>query len=65
LKNGADIEKKTFQGFTSLHIAAQADQIASIVMLKSKGCDLNSLDCKGSTALHWAAYTGYVICFFL
>lgn len=58
IKHGASLETKTFQGFTSIHIAAQADQISSLVYLQSLGADINALDCKGSTPLHWAAYTG-------
>jgi len=55
------LEKRSFQGFSTLHIAAQADQVASIVFLKGLNAELNALDCKGSTPLHWAAYTGFCI----
>lgn len=60
MKNGSLLEKKTFQGFTSMHIAAQADQIPSIVFLQELNADINANDCKGSTPLHWAAYTGFL-----
>ena len=55
------MEKRTFQGFSTMHIAAQADQVASIVYLQGLNAELNARDCKGSTPLHWAAYTGFLI----
>ena len=40
-----------------LHVAAQGDQPISIYFFKLKGMDLRSTDNRGSTALHWAAYS--------
>lgn len=40
-----------------LHVAAQGDQPISIYFFKMKGMDLRSCDKRGSTALHWAAYS--------
>jgi len=39
-----------------LHIAAQGDQPISLAYFKEKNFDLNEIDGKGSTALHWASY---------
>ena len=41
-----------------LHVAAQGDQPSSLVYFIQKGLDINSRDKKGSTPLHWAAFSG-------
>ena len=40
-----------------LHVAAQGDQPISIYFFKLRGLDLRSRDNRGSTPLHWAAYS--------
>jgi len=57
-----------------VHIAAQGDQPVSIVIsfrriftyfvkayFQFKGLDIEEIDTKGSTPLHWAAFLGYNI----
>ena len=47
---------------TVLHIAAQGDQpISLIYFAKKRKIDINAVDNKGGTALHWAAFLGYEI----
>lgn len=41
-----------------LHVAAQGDQPAVLAFFKRKGMDINKKDRKGSTPLHWAAFSG-------
>ena len=40
-----------------LHVAAQGDCPISIYFFMLRGLDLRSGDNRGSTALHWAAYS--------
>lgn len=40
-----------------LHVAAQGDQPISIYFFKLRGLDMHSRDNRGSTPLHWAAYS--------
>ena len=40
-----------------LHVAAQGDQPISIYFFKLRGLDLRGRDNRGSTPLHWAAYS--------
>ena len=41
-----------------MHVAAQGDQALSLVYLQEIGLQIDSLDEKGGTPLHWAAYMG-------
>jgi ankyrin repeat protein len=59
IENGADIYSTNIQGLNVVHMASQGNQPSSIVYFKEKfNFDLMSLDGVGSTALHWACYTG-------
>lgn len=40
-----------------LHVAAQGDMPISIYFFKLRGLNLRSRDNRGSTPLHWAAYS--------
>ena len=40
-----------------LHLAAQKDQVSTFIYFR-KRIEINSKDKKGSTALHWAAFSG-------
>ena len=40
-----------------IHVAAQGDMPISIYFFKLRGLDLRSRDNRGSTPLHWAAYS--------
>eukprot|EP01016_Furgasonia_blochmanni_P046407 TRINITY_DN6681_c0_g1_i3.p1 TRINITY_DN6681_c0_g1~~TRINITY_DN6681_c0_g1_i3.p1 ORF type:complete len:526 (+),score=75.36 TRINITY_DN6681_c0_g1_i3:104-1579(+) len=55
---GADIEDKNENGLNVIHIASQGDQPVSLAYFRERGFDLNVIDNKGSTALHWAAFLG-------
>ena len=55
---GADFEKRNIYGANVLHIAAQGDQPAPIYYFsKIRGLDIDSIDKRGSTPLHWASYS--------
>lgn len=45
-------------GRTPLHIAAKLGYVAIVELLWSKGCNLESVDVNGWTALHYAAFEG-------
>lgn len=53
----ADIFKKNKFGSSVLHIAAQGDQALPIYLFAEKGLDINMVDNKQSTPLHWACYS--------
>ena len=56
---GADIYSTNNQGLNVIHMASQGNQPSSIVYFKEKHkFDLSLIDNVGSTALHWACYTG-------
>ena len=55
---GADMESKNQFGLNVLHIAAQGDMPISLYFFhKVKNMDINSLDARGSTPLHWACFS--------
>ena len=39
-------------------MAAQGDKPATLLALHHLGLDVNAVDSKGSTALHWASFSG-------
>ena len=41
-----------------LHVSAQGDQPGSLAYFLQKGLDINSVDLRKSTPLHWAAFSG-------
>jgi len=55
---GANVELMNTSGLSALHIAAQGDQPISLAYLLSIGLDLNQIEAKGGTTLHWACYLG-------
>ena len=59
IDNGANIYSINDQKLNVIHMASQGNQPSSIVFFKEKyNFDLMMLDGVGSTALHWACYTG-------
>jgi ankyrin repeat protein len=63
ISNGADVNATTRKGLNSLHIAAQSDQINSLIYLVEKfKMQILSEDKFGSNPLHWACFTGSEIC---
>ena len=57
-KYDADFEAVNNAGQNILHLAARADQVKSLLTLHQKHLNINSIDLKKSTALHWAAFSG-------
>ncbi|CAK79451.1 unnamed protein product (macronuclear) [Paramecium tetraurelia] len=63
---GADYKIKNYNGksqlpikeLTVLHTASQGDCPLTIYYYLQKGIDINVIDNKGSSPLHWAAYSG-------
>ena len=52
------MESKNQFGLNVLHIAAQGDMPISLYFFhKVKNMDINSLDARGSTPLHWACFS--------
>lgn len=41
-----------------LHVSAQGDQPVSLAFFREKGLDINSVELRGSSPLHWAAFSG-------
>lgn len=48
----------TSLGLGPMHIAAQGDRLEMLAFFTQKGFDTQSLDARGSTPMHWAAYLG-------
>jgi len=55
---GGDFTIKNKEDVSIFQIAAQGDQTLSLVYLRDAGYNLNEVDAKGSTALHFAAFLG-------
>jgi ankyrin repeat protein len=59
IKKGAKFDSENEKGLNVLHLSAQNNQIEPIIYFTQKyGMDINVKDREGSTALHWACYTG-------
>lgn len=56
---GAKVNATNERGLNVMHLAAQADQPASLVYFKHvHGMSVSQADNTGSTVLHWACYSG-------
>lgn len=55
-----DINSQDGNGCTPVAVAAQRNQTACCAFLFKNGADMTITDCNGDTALHWAAYKGYM-----
>ncbi|CAD8075430.1 unnamed protein product [Paramecium sonneborni] len=55
---GADYRIKNYNELTVLHTASQGDCPLTIYYYLQKGIAVNVVDNKGSSPLHWAAYSG-------
>ena len=59
IKNGASINSISNLGKNAIHFSAEGDQPSMLIyFLYKQGLDLYSFDENGSTALHWACYSG-------
>jgi ankyrin repeat protein len=59
IENKADYNAVNRQGLNCLHVAAQGNKPQSLVyMIEKFKMNINLNDKVGSTALHWACYTG-------
>lgn len=57
LNYGADIKIKNYTGMSALQFAAQGNQAAALTyLLDCQNFDINEVDAKCSTALHWAIF---------
>ena len=65
---GANIEACNIYGANVVHIAAQGDQPTPLYyFVKLRNMDLNAIDKRGSTPLHWACYSKseFALCYIL
>ncbi|KAL4226522.1 hypothetical protein ACF0H5_014507 [Mactra antiquata] len=62
LLRGADVNKCTAWGATSLHACADHDQVDILLLLIKYGADVNHQTNNGDTACHLASYRGYAEC---
>lgn len=46
-----------YNGLNMMHVAAQGDQAAPLYLFKMIGININEVDFRGSTPLHWACYS--------
>jgi ankyrin repeat protein len=59
IESGANLNITNKRGLNVFHMSAQGNQPTSLVYFREKyNFDLHSIDDMGSTALHWACYTG-------
>ncbi|KAK2788427.1 hypothetical protein FQN53_003573 [Emmonsiellopsis sp. PD_33] len=58
-ENGADVNSKTFEARTPLHVAADVGQDAAVRVLLENGADINSKDAYTQTPLRLATRNGY------
>ena len=59
IKNGASVNSISNLGKNAIHFSAEGDQPSMMIyFLYKEGLDLYSFDENGSTALHWACYSG-------
>ena len=59
IKNGASVNSISNLGKNVIHFSAEGDQPSMMIyFLYKQGLDLYSVDENGSTALHWACYSG-------
>ena len=56
LRNGADVNAKVANGWTSLHMASRKGNNAMVELLLTKGADVNAKRTDGGTPLHEASY---------
>ena len=54
IKNGADVNHTTPQGFTALILASAGGREKLLKTLLDKGADVKAADSRGNTALIWA-----------
>lgn len=57
LEQGANSSLSNNTKLSVLHMAAQNNKVSTLIYFQGK-IDFNEVDEKGSTALHWAAYSG-------
>jgi ankyrin repeat protein len=55
-----DINAQDGNGCTPVVIATQHNNAACVIYLIKNGADMTLRDSNGDTALHWAAYKGYI-----
>ena len=54
LQNGADVNQRTVDGQTALHLAARGEAMVSGQLLTKHGADVNALGWSANTPLSWA-----------
>lgn len=59
LENHVDINTMDANGCTPIVIAAQHNQIPSVIFLAKQGANMDIRDVNGDNTAHWAAYKGY------
>ncbi|PSN55482.1 hypothetical protein C0J52_02600 [Blattella germanica] len=60
ISNGFNVNTVLPEGITLLHLAVREHQTETVVKLVQLGADINLIDSKGKTPLHWAAEFGYL-----
>jgi len=56
LNHGANKDSLTATGLNMLHVASQGDSAFSLYFFKELGLDINAVDKRGSSPLHWACF---------
>jgi ankyrin repeat protein len=63
IQAGADIYSRNNEGLDVMHMAAQANQLGSLIYFKEKyHYDMMTKDNSGSTILHWSVFVGAETC---